>query len=43
MTQKWYVVRHDMYLDQEHFETNQKSLRPSVQKLWLKQWSSCFW
>ena len=26
----------DRYFDKEHFETNQKSLRLPVQKLWLK-------
>ena len=26
----------DRYLDKEHFETNLKSLRLPVQKLWLK-------
>ena len=26
----------DIYFDKEHFETNQKSLRLPVQKLWLK-------
>ena len=37
-----YVMRHgdydtsDRYFDKEHFETNQKSLRLPVQKLWLK-------
>ena len=42
VTQKRYVVRHgdyntsDRYFDKEHFETNQKSLRLPVQKLWLK-------
>ena len=42
MTQKRYVMRHgdydtsDRYFDKEHFETNQKSLRLPVQKLWLK-------
>ena len=42
MTQKRYVVRHgdydtaDRYFDKEHFETNQKSLRLPVQKLWLQ-------
>ena len=42
MTQKRYVMRHgdcdysDIYFDKEHFETNQKSLRLPVQKLWLK-------
>ena len=40
--EKRYVVRHvdydtsDRYFDKEHFETNQKSLRLSVQKVWLK-------
>ena len=39
---KRYVMRHgdsdtsDRYFDKEHFETNQKSLRLPVQKLWLK-------
>ena len=39
---KRYVMRHgdydtsDRYFDTEHFETNQKSLRLPVQKLWLK-------
>ena len=42
VTQKRYVMRHgdydtsDRYFDKEHFETNQKSLRLPVQKLWLK-------
>ena len=42
VTQKRYVMRHgdydtsDRYFDTEHFETNQKSLRLPVQKLWLK-------
>ena len=42
VTQKRYVMRHgdsdifDRYFDMEHFETNQKSLRLPVQKLWLK-------
>ena len=42
VTQKRYVMRHgdydtsDRYFDKEHFEINQKSLRLSVQKLWLK-------
>ena len=42
MTQKLYVVRHadantsDRYFDQEHFETNQKSLRLPVQMLLRK-------
>ena len=42
MTQKRYVMRHgdydtsDIYFDKEQFETNQKSLRLPVQKLWLK-------
>ena len=42
MTQKHYVMRHndfdtyDRYFNTEHFETNQKSLRLPVQKLWLK-------
>ena len=41
VTQKRYVMRHgdydtsDIYFDKEHFETNQKSLRLPVQKLWL--------
>ena len=41
VTQKRYVMRHgdsdtsDRYFDKEHFETNQKSLRLPVQKLWL--------
>ena len=41
LTQKRYVMRHvdcdtsDRYFDKEHFETNQKSLRLPVQKLWL--------
>ena len=26
----------DRYFDKDHFETNQKSLRLPVQKLWLK-------
>ena len=36
------VMRHgdcdtsDRYFDKEHFETNQKSLRLPVQKVWLK-------
>ena len=48
VTQKRYVMRHgdcdtsDRYFDKEHFETNQKSLRLPVQKLWLKWWFSCF-
>ena len=39
---KRYIMRHgdcdtsDRYFDKEHFETNQKSLRLPVQKLWLK-------
>ena len=39
---KRYVMRHgdfdtsDRYFDKEHFETNQKSLRLPVQKVWLK-------
>ena len=37
VTQKRYIMRHgdtsDRYLDKEHFETNQKSLRLPVQKL----------
>ena len=39
---KRYVMRHgdcdtsDRYFDTEHFETNQKSLRLPVQRLWLK-------
>ena len=43
-----YVVRHgcwdtsDRCIDQEHCETNKKSLRLPVQQLWLKQWFSCF-
>ena len=42
MWQKRYIMRHgdcdtsDRYFDKEHFETNQKSLRLPVQKLWLK-------
>ena len=32
----------DRYFDKKHFETNQKSLRIPVQKLWLKYWFSCF-
>ena len=42
VTQKLYVMRHgdydtsDRYFDKEHFETNQKSIRLPVQKLWLK-------
>ena len=42
VTQKCYVMGHgdsntsDRYFDKEHFETNQKSLRLPVQKLWLK-------
>ena len=42
VTQKRYVMRDghydtsDRYFDKEHFETNQKSLRLPVQKLWLK-------
>ena len=40
VTQKRYVMRHgdtsDRYFDKEYFETNQKSLRLPVQKLWLK-------
>ena len=42
VTQKRYVERHgdsetsDRYFDKEHIETNQKSLRLPVQKLWLK-------
>ena len=42
VTQKHYAMRHgdcdtsDRYFDKEHFETNQKSLRLPVQKLWLK-------
>ena len=42
VTQKRYVMRHgdydtsDRYFDKEHFETNQKSIRLPVQKLWLK-------
>ena len=38
---KRYVMRHgdydtsDRYFEKEHFETNQKSLRLPVQKLWL--------
>ena len=35
VTQKRYVI-FDRYFDTEHFETNQKSLRLPVQKLWLK-------
>ena len=46
LTHKRYVVRHgdtsDRYFYQEYFETNQKSLPLTVQKLWLKQWFSCF-
>ena len=48
VTQKHYVMRHGdfdishRYFDKEHFETNQKSLRLPVQKLWLKWWFSCF-
>ena len=30
----------DWYFDQEHFKTNQKSLRLLVKKLWLKEWFS---
>ena len=36
---KRYIMRHrdfDRYFDKEHFETNQKSLRLPVQRLWLK-------
>ena len=29
-------ITSDRYFDKEHFETNQKSLRLPVQKLWLK-------
>ena len=42
VTHKRYVMRHgdcdtyDRYFDKEHFETNLKSLRLPVQKLWLK-------
>ena len=42
VTQKRYVMRYgdydtsDRYFDTQHFETNQKSLRLPVQKLWLK-------
>ena len=38
VTEKRYVVRHgsDRYFDKEHIETNQKSPRLPVQKLWLK-------
>ena len=51
VTQKWHVMSRggggsntsDMHFDQEHFETNQNSLRLPVQKLWLKQWFSYFW
>ena len=55
VTQKRYVVHHgDLILrsgtiwsqpdfDQEQFETNQKSMRLPVQKLWLKLWFSWFW
>ena len=32
----WGLDTSDRYLDKEHFETNQKSLRLPVQKLWLK-------
>ena len=32
----WDSDTSDRYFDKEHFETNQKSLRPPVQKLWLK-------
>ena len=31
-----YSIGTDRYFDKEHFETNQKSLRLPVQKLWLK-------
>ena len=40
VTQKLYIILHGDYdtsdFDKEHFETNQKSLRLPVQKLWLK-------
>ena len=48
VTQTRYVVHHggydtsDRYLDQEHFETNQKSLHLPIQKLSLKQWFSWY-
>ena len=32
----WGLDTSDMYFDKEHFETNQKSIRFPVQKLWLK-------
>ena len=32
----WRFDTSDRYFDKEHFETNQKSLRLPVQKLWLK-------
>ena len=32
----WGLDTSDRYFDTEHFETNQKSLRIPVQKLWLK-------
>ena len=32
----WDYDTSDRYFDKEHFETNQKSLRLPVQKLWLK-------
>ena len=32
----WGLRHSDRYFDKEHFETNQKSLRLPVQKLWLK-------
>ena len=32
----WGLDTSDRYFDKEHFETNQKSLRLPVQKLWLK-------
>ena len=31
----WGLDTSDRYFDKEHFETNQKSLRLPVQKLWL--------
>ena len=30
------------FVVRKHFETNMKSLRLPVKKLWLKQWFSCF-
>ena len=32
----WGLDTSDRYVDKEHLETNQKSLRLPVQKLWLK-------